>query len=272
MKKELKTNSLLLYKQLFKKEFMKKLFYVLMINLLCGFSLSKAQTVTVSNGGAGQSSVYTFEYTTSVAIGTGTSTPNVFYLSLPTGFPAISPVISGGKNLQPYVTFKVNGVAYPCSTSFGTVGGSWSSGIQLSVGGATSGVAIPAGAQIQIIISDLIKNPANPGVYTIQWRTAAGNGQSTQDFSSKINVSGTLATQEVKIKHNELSVYPNPAIEFIQVSGVGKHQKYTVYNSIGNHITEGNISEKEKIDTHHFVSGVYFLKLGNGKSVQFIRK
>lgn len=250
---------------------MKKLFYVVMINLLFGLSLSKAQTVNVSSSGVGQPSVYTFEYVTSGAIGTGTLTPNVFYMSLPVGFPAIS-VVSGGNNLQPYVTFKVNGVAYPCSTSFGALGGSWSSGIQLSVAGATNGVAIPAGAQIQIVISGLIKNPSNPGAYTLQWRTAAASGQSTQDFSSKLNFLGTLATQELKIKQKEFSVYPNPAVDFIQVSGVGKLQKYTVYNSAGNYITDGNISENGKINIHHFVSGVYFLKLENGKSVQFIRK
>lgn len=250
---------------------MKKLFYVVMINLLFGLSLFKAQTVKVSSNGAGQPSVYTFEYTTSAAIGTGTPTSNVFYLSLPAGFPAISPIVSGGNNLQPYVTFKVNGVAYPCSTSFG-IGGTWSSGVQLSVGGATTGVAIPAGAQIQVILSGLIKNPTNPGAYTLQWRTAEGSGQTTQNFSSNINFSGTLATQELKAKQNELSVYPNPAVDFIQVSGVGKLQKYTIYNSVGNHISEGNISENGKIDIHHFISGVYFLKFENGKSVQFIRK
>lgn len=251
---------------------MKKFFYVLMINLLCGISLSKAQTVTVSNSGAGQSSVYTFEYTTSVAIGKGTLTPNVFYLLLPTEFPAISPAVTGANNLDPYVSFKVNGVAYPCSTSFG-VGGSWNSGVQLSVGGSTTGVAIPAGAKIKIVISGMIKNPTKAGAYTIEWRTAAGSGQSTQDFSSTINVSGgTLATQEVKIKQTELSVYPNPAVDVIQVSGVGKLQKYTVYNAVGSHIAEGNISDNGKINIHHFISGVYFLKLENGKYVQFIRK
>ncbi|RXM51960.1 MULTISPECIES: T9SS type A sorting domain-containing protein [unclassified Chryseobacterium] len=251
---------------------MKKFFYVVMINLLFGLSLSKAQTVKVSNSGTGQPAVYTFEYVTSGAIGTGTVTPNVFYFSLPAGFPAISPVVSGGKNLQSYVTFKVNGVSYPCSASFGTVGGSWSNGVQLSVSGATSGVVIPAGAQIQVVISGMIKNPTNSGTYTIQWRTAEGSGQVTQNFSSNISFSGTLATQEVKIKQNELSVYPNPAVDFIQVAGLGKTQKYTVYNSVGNYITEGKISEGEKINTHHFVSGVYFLKLENGNSVQFIRK
>lgn len=242
-----------------------------MINLLFGISLSKAQKVTVSNDVMGKS-VYTFEYTTSGAIGTGTSASNVFYCFLPAGFPAISPVVQGGNNLDPYVSFKVNGVAYPCSASFGTLGGSWDTGVQLSVTGASTGITIPAGSKIQITISGLIKNPVNPGNYTIQWRTSTITGQVIQDFSSNVSVSGTLATEEIKIKQNEFSVYPNPAIDFIQVSGVKKLQKYTVYNTVGNQIAEGNISENGKINIHHFVSGVYFLKLENGKSVQFIRK
>lgn len=242
-----------------------------MINLLLGLSLCKAQKVTVSNDPMGKP-VYTFEYTTSGAIGTGTAATNVFYCFLPSGFPAISPIVNGGNNLDPYVSFKVNGIAYPCFASFGTLGGSWSTGVQLSVTGASAGIAIPAGAKIQIVISGLIKNPANPGNYTIQWRTSTISGQSVQEFSSNINTSGTLATDEIKIRQNEFSVYPNPAIDFIQVSGVKKLQKYSIYNSVGGQMAEGNISENGKINIHHFVSGVYFLKLENGKSVQFIRK
>lgn len=243
-----------------------------MINLLFSLNISKAQTLTISNSGVGQSSVYTFNYTTTGAIGTGTAVSNVFYFSLPGGFPQISPLVSGGSNLQSYVTFKVNGVSYPCNTAFGTVGGSWANGVQLSVGGATTGVAIPAGAQIQVIISGLIKNPSAAGTYTLSWKTAKASGEGVQDFSAPVTFSTTLGTNEIKTSHHDLSVYPNPAAEFIKVSGLSKTQKYSIYTVAGNQSIEGHISEKENIDIHHLVSGMYFLKLENGKSVQFIKK
>ncbi|MGH1519006.1 T9SS type A sorting domain-containing protein [Chryseobacterium sp. JK1] len=250
---------------------MKKFFYFAMINLLFGMSLSKAQTVTVSDTGVGQSAVYTFDYTTTVAIGKGTTTPNVFYCALPPGFPQVL-VVSGSNNLDPYVTFKVNGVTYPCSTSF-KLGGSWDGGVQLSVDGASPGLSIPAGAQIKVVISGLIKNPSNAGPYTISWRTAQASGQGVQNFSAPVSFfAGTLGTQEAKAKQKELSVYPNPATDFIQVAGVEKTQKYIIYTVAGNQANEGNISENGKIDVHYLVSGVYVLKLENGRSVKFIKK
>ncbi|MFZ4930822.1 T9SS type A sorting domain-containing protein [Chryseobacterium sp. Mn2064] len=250
---------------------MKKLFYAAMMNLLFGFSLSNAQTVTVSDLGVGHSAVYTFDYTISGAIGTGTTTTNVFYFSVPSGFPAVV-AVPGSNNLDPYVTFKVNGVSYPCSTSF-KLGGSWVGGVQLSIDGASTGVSIPAGAKIQVVISGLIKNPSNAGAYTLSWKTAQPSGQAVQNFSTPVTFSsGTLGTQETKGKQKELSVYPNPATDFIQVSGVEKTQKYIIYTAVGNQVNEGNISENGKIDVHYLVSGVYVMKLENGRSVKFIKK
>lgn len=250
---------------------MNKIFYFAVINLLFNLTFSKAQTVALSNNNLGQSAVYTFNYITAGAIGTGTTVTNVFYFSLPVGYPQVSPIVSGGSNLQPYVTFKVNGVTYPCTAAFGGIGGSWNSGIQLSVSGATTGVVIPAGAQIQVAISGLIKNPSNAGAYTINWKTARASGDTVQEFNFPVNFSATLATLESNPHNKELSVYPNPANDVIQVSGLAKTEKYTVYNVSGNQIIEGNISENGKIDIHHLVNGVYFLKVENGKSVKFIK-
>ena len=242
-----------------------------MASLLLNFSFSKAQTLSLSTHDLDQPAVYTFNYTTSGAIGNGTAVSNIFYFSLPAGYPIISPVVSGGNNLQPYITFKVNGVAYPCTTTFG-IGGSWNYGVQLSVGGATTGVAIPAGAQIQVIISGLIRNPSAPGTYTISWRTARGSGDAVQEFNIPVNFSGTLGTQEIGAGYKDQSIYPNPATDYIQVAGLTKSQKYTIYNTLGSQIKGGSITGNEKIGIQSLISGVYFLKLENGKSFQFIKR
>ncbi|MDH6251998.1 hypothetical protein M2347_001725 [Chryseobacterium sp. H1D6B] len=251
---------------------MNKFLCFAILNLLFSLSLSKAQTVTLSNTGLGQSSVYTFNYTTTGAIGKGTDVPNVFYFTIPAGYQSISPVLAGGNTLQPYVTFKVNGTAYPCTMAFGGVGGSWASGVQLSVAGATTGVAIPAGAQIQVIISGLIKNPLNAGAYTVSWRTLKASGVTVENFSAPLNFSATLGTQEAIIKNTDLSVYPNPADSFIQVAGSVTNGKYTIYDVSGNQMSKGTVAANEKINVSNLASGVYVLKFENGKTAKFIKK
>jgi len=60
---------------------------------MLSFSLLKAQMITIDDPTLNVSATYTFTYTTSNTIGTGTSTPNVFYLTLPSGYPSISPLV-----------------------------------------------------------------------------------------------------------------------------------------------------------------------------------
>ncbi|KAA0128607.1 T9SS type A sorting domain-containing protein [Chryseobacterium sp. SN22] len=236
------------------------------------FSLAAAPTVTVNNNTLGQPSAYTFTYTTSQAIGTGTSVPNVFYLWLPSGYPSISPVVSGGSNLNSYVTFKVNGTAYPCSASFGSgVGGSWASGIQLSTGGANPGISIPAGAQVQIIVSGLITNPSSYGTYNFMWRIAQSNGASVQDYNVPLSFSSTLSTGETNKAKEQIKVYPNPSADYIQLSGISANEVYEIYNLAGQRISSGRISSNEKINIEKLVKGSYIIQVGF-KTFNFIKK
>ncbi|WP_267405193.1 MULTISPECIES: T9SS type A sorting domain-containing protein [unclassified Chryseobacterium] len=251
---------------------MNKHFYLLILGLLLNFNFSIAQTLSVSNNDLGQPAVYTFTYTTSQAIGTGTNTPNVFFLGLPSGYPSISQIVSGGANLNPYVTFKVNGVTYPCNTSFGSVGGAWASGIQLSTSGGTSGVAIPAGAQIQIIVSGLIKNPSTIGTYNFSWRTAQGSGAAIQNFSAPITFTSTLSTGETRKAAKKISLYTNPSQDFIKLSGLSTKEKFEIYNVEGRNVLSGNISQNEVINIEKLNNGGYILKLSNGKTFKFIKK
>lgn len=251
---------------------MNKLLHGAILILLMTFSLSKAQSITVSNTSPGAAAVYTFNYTAPQAIGTGTSIPNVFYLWLPSGYPAISPVVSGGAGLQPYVTFKVNGITYPCNTAFGSVGGSWASGIQLSTGGASTGVSIPAGAQIQVVVSGLIKNPTNSGNYNFLWRISQSNGASVQDYNVPISFSSTLAVNETSHKQQHIIISPNPSSDFIRISGLSQNQFYQIYSAAGVLVGEGKISGDEKIDIKNLINGIYTLRTGDHQTVKFIKK
>lgn len=169
----------------FKKYILAFLFLLLQTSLLSIY----AQTVTVSDNTLGAAATYTFTYTTTGEIGTGTITSNVFLLGKPTGY--IDFVSHGLIYLTPFVIFKVNGTEVPVdAVNFGSIFGSWSGGIQMSVGGATTGFTIPAGATIEVIVTDIITNPVVEGTYTFNWRTAEGSGATTENFSADV----TLAT------------------------------------------------------------------------------
>lgn len=166
-----------------------KLIYILTtISLFFNLNFLKAQTVTIDDPTPGQLATYTFTYVTSHNIGVGTSTPNIFYLWKPTGYPnflAVTPLIS----FAPYATVKDDGVEIPInSINFGTIYGSWTGGIQISTGGASGGSTILAGSTIEIIVSGIITNPAS-GSHTFNWRTSSGSGTPTEDFSVTVDFS-----------------------------------------------------------------------------------
>ena len=248
-----------------------KQIYIITIITLLNLNFMNAQTLTIDNPTLGSLATYTFTYVTSNAIGVGTSTPNIFILDKPTGyqnFVAINPLSSFALN----AVVKVNGTEVPInSTNFGTIYGSYPSGIQISTGDASGGSTIPAGATIEIIVSNIIKNPIAGGLHTFKWRTAASTGAATENFSAVINFS-TLSTENLALDSKNIIVFPNPSSDFIQISGLTKKEKYILYNSLGTTVKNGNISENEKIDLQNLTKGLYFLKFENEHTIKFIKE
>ena len=69
---------------------------------------------------------------------------------------------------------------------------------------------------------------------------------------------------------NTYAVYPNPANDFITVSGEGLN-KVSVYNALGQMIDEFVTEGAEcKIATASYENGIYFLKVNNGAAVRFV--
>lgn len=71
---------------------------------------------------------------------------------------------------------------------------------------------------------------------------------------------------------NSKKLYPNPSTAFINVSGLTKVEKYAVYNALGEKISNGTISDNEKIDIQNITNGFYFLKFENGNTLRFIKE
>ncbi len=70
---------------------------------------------------------------------------------------------------------------------------------------------------------------------------------------------------------DEIRIYPNPVGNALIIEREGNIEtiSFEIYNSIGQNIFNGNLKEKTIIQTANFPSGVYLIKLENGKSFEF---
>lgn len=91
------------------------------------------------------------------------------------------------------------------------------------------------------------------------------------------NISAVLANEEVEKKYS-LTIYPNPATDYISIKGVSVFDRYNIYDMSGRMITSGNLNGKD-IDIKNLSSGKYILALhasrnANAKQVMtpFIKK
>ena len=248
---------------------MKQIYIIAIISIL-NLNFLSAQTVTVDDPTLGALATYTFTYTTTETIGRGTNTPNIFYLFLPTGYPAISTIVSSSNLMCPYITLKIDGATYGCVTLFGNWGGAFSSGIQLSVRDKTNGLRVNAGSTIELTVKNLITNPSTPQSYDFTWATSQ-LGPVTESFSSTLDFS-TLSAADIESNSKNLTIFPNPSSDFIQVSGLSEKLNYRLYNAIGSEIKSGVFSNNEKIDIKNLTIGLYFLKFNNGNILKFIKE
>jgi hypothetical protein len=253
--------------KLFRK--MKQIYIMTIISLL-NLNFLNAQTVSVDDSTLGESATYTFTYETSYEVGTGTTTPNIIFMTLPSGFPNFSQSTSGANNMDTYITFKVDGTTYLCSDTFST-GGNSGNVLQLSTANASTGITISSGSTIEIIVSNLMTNPSNANSYTFYWKTAMGTGAAIENFSAVIDFS-TFSVENSTNNTSNLTISPNPSSNFLQISGLTQAVKYKLYNLLGTQISNGIISDNDRIDIQSLTDGLYFLKFENGDAMKFIKE
>lgn len=80
----------------------------------------------------------------------------------------------------------------------------------------------------------------------------------------------------LSLDHNDkiqnISLYPNPSNDFIQLDGIAKTEKITIHNVSGIQVFEKSIEANEKINIQYLSNGLYFLKLENGNILKFVKK
>ncbi len=257
------TTKIMIPKLHFKKYVLAFLFLLLQTCLISIY----AQTVTVSDNTLGATdATYTFTYTTTGEIGTGSSTPNIFYIIKPSGLPTIINTIADSNLLGSNVVLKVNGTPITIdATTFGTVGGAWSSGIQMHVLGASIGLTIPAGATIEVIVTGIFINPSTESTHTFNWVTSESSGAPTESFSDDITFA-TLSLDGFNASSN-VKIYPNPFNNKVNID-INFDSKVEVYDLLGKLVTRQSIDQGSfQLDMTQYNTGIYIVKIENENGI-----
>lgn len=92
-----------------------------------------------------------------------------------------------------------------------------------------------------------------------------------EDYAVKI--SPTLGVND-NVKANAIQVYPNPAIDLLNITKVSDKATYTIFNMAGQAVSKGKVSNN-KVQVSQLEKGVYMIAVDNGgevSQVKFIKK
>ena len=70
----------------------------------------------------------------------------------------------------------------------------------------------------------------------------------------------------------EVSLFPNPASNSISIQGLKTNTGFSIYNTLGAKVLEGNINVNENINIQALTNGFYLLKFENGNTLKFLKK
>ncbi|XMO88167.1 T9SS type A sorting domain-containing protein [Algibacter sp. AS12] len=75
-----------------------------------------------------------------------------------------------------------------------------------------------------------------------------------------------------EFNQNNLSVFPNPTLDFITVTSLVQRSNFKLYDILGKMILTGIVSENEKIDLSILNKGMYFLKIEEFTPLKITKK
>lgn len=105
------------------------------------------------------------------------------------------------------------------------------------------------------------------GAYWFETALPAGNIYEIE-ANNYAYAQAKYASTSVKELRAPIHIYPNPAQDFLQVSGAGLGNRYRIYNQNGQLVLSGKISQnEEKIDVSKLNSGLFLLMMEGTKNV-----
>ncbi|KGL61793.1 T9SS type A sorting domain-containing protein [Polaribacter sp. Hel1_85] len=154
------------------------------------------------------------------------------------GYSDITIVEDASKNLATQVVTK------PADTDYHTVDVTFSSGDETSIAIFIRGIGRPTTAPVD-----------KTDDYT--WST--GDQEIRVDYLSLTNEGATASVND--IFSSKISIYPNPANEFVQISTDETITGMEVYNLIGKKVISSSKLINNKLDVSNLSKGVYVLKV-----------
>ena len=100
------------------------------------------------------------------------------------------------------------------------------------------------------------------------WGQGSGAGGG---FSYERSTDQSLSATEFEA-NSKLKLFPNPARQSVQVSGLTSNENFTIHNVLGLVVNKGIVSNNKRIDIRELANGMYFIKFDNGNAIKFIKK
>lgn len=122
-----------------------------------------------------------------------------------------------------------------------------------------------------LVNQDMVVHLITDNIYIDIKFTSWQSGGSGGGFAYERSTDQSLSTNELE-SNKKHQLFPNPANEFVQVSGFEESKNYEIYNILGAKIINGLISNNEQIDIRNFTKGLYFLKFEDGITIKFLKK
>jgi len=111
----------------------------------------------------------------------------------------------------------------------------------------------------------LITDDVYIDVKILTWQTRSQGAGFSYERSTNQNLSKEeLAAQKI-------SIFPNPASEYIRVYGLTQDTHYTIYTLLGSKKRTGKVVHGTKIMLQDLNTGVYLLALDTGASFRFLK-
>lgn len=90
-----------------------------------------------------------------------------------------------------------------------------------------------------------------------------------EDYDVYLSTEANLATNEIN-KNKEITIYPNPTSDVLNISGISSEIDFEIYNSVGHKLGEGKTKNKT-VNVGHLAKGIYFIQIKD-KKLKFIKK
>jgi hypothetical protein len=91
-----------------------------------------------------------------------------------------------------------------------------------------------------------------------------------EDYDVYLSTEANLAVNET-IKNKKIGIYPNPASNVLNISGISSDIDFEIYNSAGQKLQKGKTKNKT-LNISGLIKGIYFIRLNENSKFKFIKK